>query len=76
MEISRELKDGVPVFEKVPMYNSEIKLQKFFINNKEWLPPTSHLGMPLYCKADPTEVAHLAFKFYEDFLKEVKKKFC
>ncbi|MCW8312064.1 hypothetical protein K7A41_12590 [Sphingobacterium sp. InxBP1] len=61
---------GNEIIEEIPVFESVIKLKKFKINNQEWLPPTMHLGQPLFCRADPTEVATLAFKFYEDFLKE------
>ncbi|WP_394677761.1 hypothetical protein [uncultured Sphingobacterium sp.] len=76
IDISHVDKEGSTITEKVPMYAAEIKLQKFNINGKDWLPPISHLGTPLYCKGDPSEVADLAFQFYEDFLSEIKRKFC
>lgn len=76
IEISHVNDEGEDVIERHPLYKAKIKLQKFTINNKEWLPPTSHLGRQLYCTGDPSEVAHLAFKFYEDFLNEIKRKFC
>lgn len=48
----------------VKAYPTVIKLQPFKINGKTWQPPKEHL-----------EVAMLGIKFYDGFLKEIRRKF-
>lgn len=68
-------KDGKRRKEKYPMYPARIKLKPFFINKNTWNPPVTHLDKPLLCDKEPLEVAMLGLKFYDDFLKEVRRKF-
>lgn len=67
--------DGNKRKEKHPMYPSRIKLKTFKINGRSWNPPKFHLNKPLLCNKEPLEVAFLGIKFYDDFLKETKRKF-
>lgn len=68
-------KEGNIRKETHPMFPSSIKLQSFKINGKIWSPPKNHLNKSLLCDKEPLEVAFLGIKFYEDFLKESKRKF-
>lgn len=59
----------------IPMYPSKMKLKIFENGGKTYNPPTIHLNKPLLCERDPFEVAYLGIKFYDDFLKEIERKF-
>ena len=68
-------KEGNRRKERHPMFPSRIKLKTFNINGKAWNPPKTHLNRLLLCEKEPLEVAFLGIKFYDDFLKETKRKF-
>lgn len=75
IDLTRIDKDGKENFERHSLYPAEIRLLKFHINNKDWEPPIMHLGVPLFCPDDPNEVAQRGILFYDNFLKEIKRKF-
>lgn len=53
----------------------EYRLAPFIINNKEWYPPQTHKGKKLLYPNDPHEVAYLGMKYYDDFIKEIERRF-
>jgi len=60
---------------KAYFHPAAIRLKPLVNLGVTYNPPTIHLGKSLLCDRNPFEVAYLGIKFYDEFLKEIERKF-